>query len=60
MSGEINAVDVIKEKLAEFLGECTLGEANGITFSGEAWAYRRMLNFINGMQISSHTQSAAS
>ena len=59
MSGEINAVDVIKQKLAEFLGECTLGEANGTTFSGEAWAYKRMLNFINGMQMSSPTQPAA-
>lgn len=59
MSDEIKAIDTIKQKLAEFLGECTLGEANGTTFSGEAWAYKRMLNFINGMQMSSQTQSVA-
>lgn len=59
MSNEMNAVDTIKQKLAEFLGECTLGEANGTTFSGEAWAYKRMLNFINGMQIEFENSSAA-
>lgn len=58
MSNETNAVDAIKQKLAEFLGECTLGEANGTTFSGEAWAYKRMLNFINGMETAQQPAAA--
>lgn len=36
-------------KLNEFLDECTLCEKSGIVFSGESWAYRRMLNFVNNL-----------
>ena len=33
-----------------YLHECSVDEVNGNTFSGEAWAYKRVLNFLNGMQ----------
>lgn len=50
MSLESDVITTVQEKLKSYLDECSYGEANGVTFSGEAWAYRRVLNFINGLQ----------
>lgn len=48
-----DSVSVIKEKLTQFLKECKFNEQSGVTLAGEAWAYRRMLKFIDSMSQAS-------
>ena len=50
MQLENDFVSTVKQKLTEYLRECTIAESQGLTISGEAWAYRRMLNFVNNLQ----------
>ena len=49
---------VMRDKLKSFLGECSLAESHGLTFSGEAWAYKRMLKFIDSLNVSAATPTA--
>lgn len=51
MQLENDFVTPLKRKLQEFLSECSYAEQQGTTFSGEAWAYRRVLNYINSLPI---------
>ncbi len=47
VSEPVNVKAAITAKLNEYLSECGIDELRGDTFSGEAWAYKRVLSFID-------------
>ena len=49
-SPQTDLKSVITAQVNAYLRECSVDEINGNTFSDEAWAYKRVLNFLNGMQ----------